>query len=308
MNKIKTDLPKICIGTWPLGGDYWGSQSHSDSRKMIHAAVREDFTFFDTSPDYGKGRSEQLLGQQLPKPNSKYIISTKSFIKPKKSLIKGIENSLKRLNRDYIDYFFIHWPSSKLDAKPMIELLEKLRADDKIKNIGVSNFNLEQLKDVQNSGDVDIVQNSYNFFWNQDETFLEECKKMGIKTQIYSPLAQGILTGKYNRGDIEIDDSRNKMVLFKKENFITTGNYIKKIERVAITEGLTTTQLILKWTLSKDFIDSIIVGCRNRAQVEELKRVRGRELKQETKEKLNTMSKEACKGIIKAKNIFDHSY
>ncbi len=309
MRDNKPDIPEVGIGTWALAGDYWGEQSHSDSLKMIHAATRLGFNFFDTSPDYGKGKSEQLLGQQLPDKNSKYIVATKCFIKSISSIEKSIKNSLNRLNRDYIDYFFIHWPSTKEDSKPMMELLEKYRSKNIIKNIGVSNFNLEELQDVQNAGKVDIVQNAYNFFWNSDESYFKYCKKNDIITQAYSPLAQGLLTGKFNTKNPYISkDSRYKMSLYNESNLDKLYKYIDILMDIADKNSLTLAELSLKWTLSKDFIDSIVVGCRNRKQVEALKKIDNINLSDEIVKEMDSLSYSISKELKKGNNIFNHSY
>lgn len=308
MIKKNIRIPRIGVGTWALAGDYWGPQKHSDSLKMIHAALREQIELFDTSPDYGKGKSEQLLGQQLPH-NSLQQVATKCFIKPTESVEKSIENSLKRLNRDYIDYFFIHWPSTKIDGKPMMELLEKYRTRNKIKYIGVSNFNKTQLLDIQKAGNVDIVQNAYNFFWNTDQEYFKYCKKNSIATQAYSPLAQGLLTGKFTKTfPFKSKDSRYKMVLFERRNLEIIYKYIDKLLAIAQANNLSIYELSLHWTLSQKFIDSIVVGCRNREQLETLCRIKNSSISINTIDKLNRLSQDVSYELTKEDNIFNHSY
>lgn len=305
----KLIIPEIGIGTWAIAGDYWGEQNHSDSLKMIHAATRLGFNFFDTSPDYGKGKSEQLLGQQLPLNNSNNIISTKCFIKPNSSIEKSIKNSLNRLNRDYIDYFFIHWPSTREDSKPMMELLEKYRSKKIIKYIGVSNFNTNELKDIQNAGNVDIVQNAYNFFWNSDENYFKFCKEQGIITQAYSPLAQGLLTGKFNIHEpYKSTDSRYKMSLFDNYNLNKIYPYIERLTELATKNSISLTELSIRWTLSRQFIDSIVVGCRNRKQIEALNNMKNIILSPSTLEEMDILSTSIAKVLKKGNNIFNHSY
>lgn len=301
-------LPPICIGTWALGDEYWGNQTHSDSLKTIHAAIREDFRYFDTSPVYGKGRSEQLLGQQLCNEED-IIISTKSFIKPVKSVEKSLNNSLKRLQRDYIDYFFIHWPSTKVDCRPMVELLENLKAQGKIKHLGLSNFNESELKTAQEAGNIDIVQNAFNFFWDKEKEYLKNCKNSGIKTQIYSPLAQGLLTGKFTKEQpYQRNDQRYKMSLYADENINTVYQYIPILKELAKNNSVTLHNLILKWTGSLTFVDSMIVGCRTRKQIEDLPTLKSFELNNEVLEELSKLSSEGSSKIIGGNNIFNHSY
>lgn len=308
MTQKNKTIPTICIGTWALGGGYWGKQNHSDSIKTIHAANREGFYFFDTSPVYGKGRSEQLLGQQLCKEKN-IIISTKSFIKPIRGVEKSFNNSLRRLNRDYIDYFFVHWPSTKDDCRPMIELLEKLRSQGKIRNIGLSNFNITELKTAREAGHIDIIQNAYNFFWNKEKDYFKQCQEMGIITQVYSPLAQGILSGKFTWENPYIPtDLRYKMSLFSDNNLKIIYDFIPKLSSIAKDNNITIHNLILKWTISHSFIDSMVIGCRTRKQVEELRPLNKLNLKRSTLKRLNILSQEASEKISGENNIFNHSY
>lgn len=308
MKITKQLLPTIAIGTWALGDEYWGKQNHSDSLKTIHAAIRLGYNFYDTAPAYGKGKSEQLLGQQLDK-NIETIISTKSFIKPLKSVEKSIDNSLKRLNKDYIDYFFIHWPSSKIDCRPMVELLERLRNQGKILNIGLSNFNKKQLLFAQEAGNIDIIQNAFNFFWDKELDFIIECKKQNILTQVYSPLAQGLLTGKFTKENPYINnDSRYKMLLFNSENIKTVYKYIPLLKNISNQHSVSLHNLILKWMESLPFIDSMVVGCRKRSQIEELETLKNFSLDNNTLNKITSLSQNASREIFGEKNIFNHSY
>ncbi|MGL1893768.1 MAG: aldo/keto reductase [Spirochaetaceae bacterium] len=298
----------IGIGTWALGAGYWGQQNHSDSLKMIHAALREGYTLYDTAPVYGKGKSEQLLGQQLSKHRENIKISTKCFIKPVASVKKSIEQSLKRLNCDYIDNFFIHWPSTKDDSRPIIELLENYRSLGIIKNIGLSNFNQTELVVAQQAGTIDVVQNGFNFFWREDIEYLTYCKKNQIVTQIYSPLAQGLLTGKFTKENPYIKkDLRYKMSLFSPQNIEIVYQYIDKL-KLFTDKSTELSTLILEWTLSQNYIDTIIVGCRNRYQIEELTKLKDFKISPKKIEELDQLSIEASFQISCEKNIFNHSY
>ena len=191
----------------------------------------------------------------------------------------------------------------------MMELLEKYRSMKKIRYIGVSNFNLQELQDVQNSVNVDIVQNAYNFFWDTDVNYFKYCKKKDILTQAYSPLAQGLLTGKFNKKSPYIgNDSRYKMSLYEEFNLNKVYPYIDALTDLANKNSLSLLELSLKWTLSKDFIDSIVVGCRNRKQIEALMTINNIKISEETITEMNTLSCAISKELQKGNNIFNHSY
>ena len=276
MNKIT--ISKNCIesteavfGTWALGGGYWGKQNHNDSVKAIHAAIRAGINHFDTAPVYGKGKAEQLIGQQLRKKREDFIISTKCFHKEKDAFKKSFEQSLQRLNTNYIDIFYIHWPQSNADMRPVMELLEFYRSQGTIKAIGVSNFSVEQMKEIMEAGTIDIMQCGFNLFWRKDEKeLLPFCKKNGIKTAAYSILAQGLLTGKYT--EIPDDESfthRKKMVLYDEQLFPHIIKEIKNINKTANNYKMTCSQASIFWTKENELIDCSILGCRDRKQTEE---------------------------------------
>ena len=270
LGKTELYISPIVFGAWAIGGQAWGGNDDKDALEAIKKGFDLGLTSIDTAPVYGKGQSEQLLGQQLPK-NQNIIISTKSFIKPLNSIEKSLNNSLNRLRRDYVDFFFIHWPSTKEDCRPVVELLERFRAQGKIKNIGLSNFNLEYLKLAQQAGKIDIIQNAYNFFWSKEIEFIKSCQNQGIITQIYSPLAQGLLTGKFTKENPYIkSDLRYKMNLFNDENLKVAYKYIPKLQKIADRNSTTLHNLVLKWLEHIEYIDSIVVGCRKRYQIEAL--------------------------------------
>lgn len=299
----------LVIGTWALGGDYWGEQKHSDSIKMLHSAIREGFKSFDTAPVYGNGKSEQLLGQQFKNIRNSITISTKCFLKTRNQFTKSIEHSLKRLNTDYIDNFFIHWPSTKLDCRPTIEYLEECRDRGIIKKIGLSNFKKTDLLKAMDAGSIDIIQNAYNFFWSKDREYFQFCSDKGIETQAYSVLAQGLLTGKFSeKTPYKESDLRHKMILFDKCNIDVVYKYLEELNKLSEIEKCSLYQLILIWTLSKPYINKAVIGCRNRKQIEDLKNVFSKNISEETLSRLNKLSGEVSHKIIGEDNIFNHFY
>lgn len=301
-------MDQIFLGTWAFGDSYWGEQKHSDTVKTIHASLRNNFLSFDTAPIYGNGSSEQILGQQL-KNQPDVIISTKVLIKPLSAVKKSFQNSLKRLNRSYVDYCFIHWPSSKFDVKPVMDYLMKQKEAGFIRHIGLSNFNIDSLKTIKKYGEVDIVQNGYNFLWPWEEEFFLYCKENSIRTQAYSPLAQGLLTGKITQKTPYISkDKRDHMVLYHPEILPKVYTIINKLLPLAEREQLNLSHLILKWTLDRDFIDSVVVGCRKREQIENLIGLKETDISSEVRQELNSIYKEVRNTIPQYPNIFNHSY
>lgn len=301
-------MDRVIIGTWAFGDSYWGEQKHSDTLKTIHASLRNGFNTFDTAPIYGNGKSEQVLGQQL-KGSEDVFINTKVLCKPISAVKKSIDNSLKRLNRTELNCCFIHWPSTKFEVTPVLEYLKTLKSDGVIKKIGLSNFSLKELQSLNENGDIDIVQNAFNYLWPWDKNLFTYCKNSNIETQAYSPLAQGLLTGKYtNRHPYIIKDKRTHMVLYKEEQLLEVYEIIEDLLPLTVIEETSLSRIILKWTLDQPYIDSIIVGCRDRKQLENLIGLEDLNLKESSTQRLNQVQ-ETVKGRIKQyNNIFNHSY
>ena len=313
MNRIR--ISKNCpesseavFGTWALGGGYWGPQSHRDSIKAIHAAIRGGINHFDTAPVYGNGKAEQLIGQQLRKNREDYIISTKCFFKETEAFKKSISNSLKRLNTDYIDIFYIHWPKSHTDMRPLMELLESYRKKGRIRAIGVSNFSVIQMKELMEAGTIDIMQCGYNLFWRKEENkLLPFCRKEGITTAAYSILAQGILTGKFDKIPTgEFYKWRKKMVLFNEQIFPQIRNEVITLNKTAEKFGMSSTEASIFWTKENELIDCSILGSRNRNQTEENLTVFGFGRNKKLLTELKTISDRVSLLLPKADNIFNH--
>ncbi len=311
----KIEISKNCpqssqavFGTWALGGEYWGPQNHSDSVKAIHAAIRGGINHFDTAPVYGRGRAEQLIGQQLRKNRHDFIISSKCFFKEIEDFEKSFRQSLKRLSTDYIDIFYIHWPKSGADMRPLLELMEKFRRNGQIRAIGVSNFSVDQIKSVMDAGKIDIVQCGYNLFWRKEEQeLLPFCRKEGITTAAYSLLAQGLLTGKFRKmPEGEFYDWRKKMILFNEDIFPGIQKEISSLEEIAEKFNMSCTEASIFWTKENELIDCNILGCRNRLQTEaNLKAFSFRKNDQLISE-LKQISDRVAPLLPRADNIFNH--
>ncbi len=305
-----TEISGMGLGCWSFGGDnYWGPQKHTDSIKTIHAALRGGITHFDTAALYANGRSEQIIGQQLRKVRDKVTIATKSLYHPPGSMQKAINTSLRRLGTDYIDIFYLHWPSKGKDFRPLMEILEKNRQQGKIRAIGVSNFTVPMMEGLLNCGRIDYVQTGYSLLWRQPEKkLIPFCRKNRIKIAAYSPLAQGILTDKFvSTPAFPAEDPRNKLVFFKEENREHLEYFLFRLKKIAVSSGIPASLLALAWLLAKEDIQLVIAGARTREQAEENIQALDIKVDRETSRELTTLSDELTSSISIADNIFDHS-
>ncbi|HCF29624.1 MAG TPA: aldo/keto reductase, partial [Cyanobacteria bacterium UBA11049] len=201
-------ITPILMGTWQAGKAQWVGIEDAETIKAIRAAFDAGITTIDTAEVYGKGHSEQIVAQALSDVRSQVEYATKVFANHLKydAVIEACEGSLKNLNTDYIDLYQIHWPSGAFNSEivPIEETmsaLNELKQQGKIRAIGVSNFSCTQLEEASQYGRIDSLQPPYSLFWRYVENdAMSYCIENNISILAYSPLAQGLLTGKFERG------------------------------------------------------------------------------------------------------------
>ncbi len=297
------------LGCWVFGEDsYWGHQNHRDSVKTLQAALRGGIKHFDTARSYGNGRSEQITGQQLRKEREKVVIATKSTWLPADSVAKYVDISLGRLCTDYIDIFYIHWPNSGKDFRPMFEGLEKIRQTGKIRYIGVSNFSIPEMDLLKSSGQIDYCQAGYSLLWRFPEReIFPYCVENGIKIVSYSSLAQGILTDRFN---IELKfpsgDPRGRLVFFHEDSYRYISEFLKKFKFLADKEGVKISQLALYWALSRPGVYTVLAGARTREQLEENLLSTKLNINSDLLNEVTELSDSICNNIPIRNNIFNH--
>ena len=204
------EVSLIGYGAWALSIKGWGDVNEKEALETVEKAIDKGINFFDTAPVYGFGKSEQLLGTALSSVRKKVIIATKCGLKwddsgrvfhalTRDAVLQDIESSLRRLKTDYIDLYQIHWPDKKTELSETLDTLKALKKDGVIRFIGVSNFNLELLEKAADLAEITSLQVLYNIFQRDAErNLLPFCKKNGVGFICYSPLAQGLLSGKIN--------------------------------------------------------------------------------------------------------------
>ena len=220
LGNSKIKISKFALGTWPFaGGDLWGEQDDSDSIDAVNESIENGINFFDTAPGYGEGRSEEVLGKALFKKRQTNIIGTKvpaNDLSPK-DIRKACEMSLKRLKTDYIDLYQIHWPNHDLLIDDSVNELKKLKDEGKILTLGVSNFGIKDFTEITDLTEVVTNQLPYNGFWRAIEFEIKPlCVSKGSGVICYSPLAQGLLTGRYRKVE-DVPDGVSRSRLFSKD-------------------------------------------------------------------------------------------
>jgi myo-inositol catabolism protein IolS len=267
---------KIILGTWQAGKEMWADIDDKDSIAAIRGALDVGITSIDTAMVYGNGHSEQIIATALKGvPRTSYQIATKVFSNKLKfkHVLEECNKSLKNLQTDVIDLYQIHWPSGSFSSEivPIHETMEamnKLKVEGKIRHIGVSNFSKQQLQEALQYGEIVSNQPPYSLLWRyydkQTNTF---CRENGISILAYSPLAQGILTGKFKSGHVFAPgDHRATNKLLSPEIFDKVEIVLAGLQKFADKYKTTIGNVALNWLISQQN-SFAIVGMRNVEQV-----------------------------------------
>ena len=195
IGKSGLSAPFLGLGTWAIGGGrWWGDNDDALSVKAIETAVEQGIVWIDTAPIYGLYHSEEVVGEALRHiDRDKVILSTKCGL-------EDVEDSLRRLGTDHLDVLYTHWQTPDLSIFPLEETVEammKLKEQGKIRAIGASNVTADIIRGYCKYGQLDVIQEKYSLLTRRvEKQLLPTCKELGVSIQAYSPLEQGLLTGK----------------------------------------------------------------------------------------------------------------
>ncbi len=265
----------LTMGCWQAGGAQWENVQDEASIAAMRAAFEAGITAFDTAEAYNDGYSERILAQALASWRDEIFIATKvaAHNLAHGKVLEACDRSLQNLSTDRIDLYQIHWPAGQWGS-PIVPIeetmgaLNSLREQGKIRAIGVSNFNGAQIEAALQCGRIDSLQPPYSLFWDAFErngTF-RACVEQGVSVIPYSPLAQGLLTGKFNR-DNRPGDNRAGNALFQDPVFDKAVAAVEQLKPLAQKYGVSTGQLSLAWLLKQPAVASVIVGARTPEQV-----------------------------------------
>ena len=254
-----------------LGGSWYATDAVDGSLiGAMEAAYDGGLRHFDTAASYGHGRSEELLGNFLAGKRDSVFLASKAD--PPEltalSILAAVEASLKRLRTEAIDLYYIHWPRAGRDMRPVMEGLELARRQGKIAAIGVSNFSVAQMRQVEEVGTIDVHQLGYNLVWRHTEhELIPYCQRRGIAVIAYSALAHGILTGKFGRKlALAPGDQRHTILPFRADIWPHVFAGVEKLRSLAQEIGVPLATLAIRWILNRPGIDSVVVGARSREQ------------------------------------------
>jgi aryl-alcohol dehydrogenase-like predicted oxidoreductase len=275
LGKSVLKISPILMGTWQAGKDMWTGIDDAETSRAIRAAFESGITTFDTAEAYGKGHSERILGAALADVRDQVILATKVFANHLEfdQVLDACHRSLKNLKTDYIDLYQIHWPSGSFGSKDVpigetMGALNELKEQGKIRSIGVSNFSRTQIKEAAEYGQIDSLQPPYSLFWRHvEEDAMSFCIEENITILAYSPMAQGLLTGKFDQNSqFQKGDHRTKNKLFQPKHFERIQQALDKLRPIAGKYNVSLGQLALAWVISQPGTCAI-AGARNADQV-----------------------------------------
>lgn len=260
--------PTLGFGAWAVGGRGWGPEgSEAERRSAVAVALERGVTFFDTAPTYGDGASERLLGRALRAARDRVSIATK--VGPRDDPRASLEDSLRRLDTDYVDLVQLHETLEGWERR--LDTLHELRQEGKARAVGLCNATAPQLGRALESGPLAGFQAAYNLFDRDVETReLPLVTREGIAFLAYRPLASGLLSGKYEQPPrFPPGDHRTRIYWFRGREFERRRAAIVRLRGLAADRRMSLAALALRWLLARPGVTVVLAGARTAAQVEE---------------------------------------
>ena len=281
------DITPIGIGAWAMGGGGWefgwGPQADSDSLAAIHEALDGGINWIDTAAVYGLGRSEQVVGRALKARSKRPFVFTKCSMVwndfgeighslKAKSIRREVEDSLQRLDLDVIDLYQIHWPNPDSDIEEGWTELARLQDEGKVRYIGVSNFNVRQMKRAQRIAPITSLQPPYSLLARDvEEEILPYALRSNVGVIVYSPMYSGLLSGAMTRDRIAQfapDDWRGRNPNFQEPLLSRNLRLVQLLREIGDRYGRTPGEVAIAWTLHNFAVTAAIVGIRTPKQVD----------------------------------------
>jgi aryl-alcohol dehydrogenase-like predicted oxidoreductase len=279
------ELSPIGVGAWAMGGSgwafSWGPQDDRESIAAIHTALDAGVNWIDTAAVYGLGHSEEVVATAIADRSDRPHVFTKcervwnekgeisSRLKAD-SIRRECEASLRRLRRDAIDLYQIHWPDPEADIEEGWGAMAKLQQEGKVRWIGVSNFSVPQLKRLHAIAPVTSLQPPYSAISPEiEQETLPYCLENGIGVIVYSPMKSGLLAGKMTKervANFSPEDFRRRAAAFQEPALTRNLALADKMAEIARRHGRTAGEVAIAWTLRHPAVTAAIVGMRSAGQ------------------------------------------
>lgn len=278
------EVSEMSVGTWALGGVNYGEIDQKQAVEAIHTMVDCGVNHIDTAPIYGNGASETLVGKALKGIRDKVFVTTKfgtyysSYKKDEviydgryDSVMAFCDYSLRRLDIDYIDFYLMHWPDPKTSIEESMAAMKELQKQGKIRFIGVSNYNQEQIEEAMNTVRIDVIQPPYSMVNQSARQLMEWAAPKGIASMTYGSLGAGILTGAIReKPNWDKNDTRLSFYDYYTEpKFSKIMELLATLDEIAASRGKPVAQVAINWATQKSFVGTALVGVRNAREVKE---------------------------------------
>lgn len=279
------DITAIGVGAWAMGGGgwafAWGPQDDNASIEAIHTALDGGVNWIDTAAVYGLGHSEEVVARAIAgRPNRPYVFTKCERTWNEKGEISGVlkaasvrkecEASLRRLKVDVIDLYQIHWPQPEEDIEEGWGELAKLRSEGKVRWIGVSNFNAQQMERIAKIAPITSLQPPYSAISPEiEKEILPYCERENVGVIVYSPMKSGLLSGKMTRERVNAfpaDDFRRRAVAFQEPNLTRNLALQDVMRNIGERHGRAAGEVAIAWVLRHPAITGAIVGMRSAEQ------------------------------------------
>lgn len=289
LGRTGLEITRVGLGAWAIGGGGWergwGPQADEDSTEAIHRALELGVNWIDTAAGYGFGHSEKVVGQALKgiaESERPYVFTKASLLEgparrvvhnlKRDSILREVGDSLDRLGTQAIDLYQIHWPIPEDDIEEGWSTLAELKEQGLVRHIGVSNFDVPQMKRVHRIAPIETLQPPYSLIGRDIENeILPFAEDQGIGVIVYSPMGSGLLTGSMTRERIEglpEDDWRKHDPRFQEPLISKHLALAERLKVVANRHNTTPGAVAVAWTLRNPAVDGAIAGFRRADQVD----------------------------------------
>lgn len=277
----------IGFGGWPMGRGHYGAFDENEVVRAIHAAIDNGITLFDTAAVYGWGAGEKLLGEALKGRRDEVVLVSKGGLawdepggasqrnSSREHLSRGLDESLRNLQTDYLDLYLIHWPDESRPFSEPMEAFSEFQRAGKIRHGGVSNFSPDQMRESLDTFGIVTNQVGYHLFdFRPEAEIMPFCRDNGMGIMAYGSLAHGLLTGAMTPETVfEDDDWRRNLTafgqpLFKGETFLENLRKVDALKEIAASKGMSVAQLALSWVIAEQVVSVALVGTRTPTEID----------------------------------------
>ena len=283
--KTGMTVSALTLGTWGMGGAGWDVYGEEQKADTVKAALEQGINFIDTAPAYNNGEAERFLGRTLKQlgARSEVYLATKvgNFFTKEKTyvhdssydkILQQCDDSLLNLKTDHIDLMLIHWPDPNTPFEETMDAMNRMKKEGKVLHVGVSNFSIEQMKEIRKYGDLEAYQPQYSMVYRSSEDIIRWAAQEGMGIMTYGSLGGGILTGRYRTfHEYPAGDNRNRFYKhFHEPMFSKVMKLLEVMDEVSARNGgIPLSDLALLWNCSKPFVSTCIVGAQKRERIEE---------------------------------------